>query len=118
MVNREPSTPSPTDRMNQVLCVPATDHLPGVPPFGVFIPSPSMPLSSRVGNVTTALRSEAQSWLLRLTSGQATIDDAEAFRCWRDLSTDHAKAFAEMHRLWQLLAPAARAVKQRETPHD
>ncbi|TCV91781.1 FecR family protein [Luteibacter rhizovicinus] len=56
-----------------------------------------------------ALRRDAQAWLLLLTSGQATADDAEAFRRWCASSDAHARAFAEAHVMWERLEPAARA---------
>ncbi|MBB3227631.1 ferric-dicitrate binding protein FerR (iron transport regulator) [Luteibacter sp. Sphag1AF] len=55
-----------------------------------------------------ALRRDAQAWLLLLTSGHATADDAEAFRRWCSISDAHARAFAETRVLWDNLAPAAR----------
>jgi len=60
------------------------------------------------------LRREAQAWLLRLTSGQATTNDAEAFRHWCGLSQEHAQAFAHVRLLWQNLGPAMAAVQRRE----
>lgn len=53
------------------------------------------------------LRDEAHAWLLRLTSGEATGRDAEAFRQWCARSTAHAAAFRQVHGLWQALGPAA-----------
>lgn len=53
-----------------------------------------------------ALRREASAWLVRLTSGQATTEDAEAFRNWYVLSARHSAAFDEGKRLWQALGPA------------
>ncbi|HDS1038895.1 TPA: DUF4880 domain-containing protein, partial [Stenotrophomonas maltophilia] len=43
---------------------------------------------------TDAMREQAQRWLLRLQSGQATVDDAEAFRRWRAADPRHAVAVA------------------------
>lgn len=60
------------------------------------------------------LRREAQTWLLRLTSGQANTHDAEAFRHWCGLSQEHAQAFAQARLLWQNLGPAVEAVQKRE----
>lgn len=48
----------------------------------------------------------ARQWLLTLTSGRATQDDAEAFRAWLAADPRHEAAFAEQKRLWQGLGPA------------
>ncbi len=49
---------------------------------------------------------EAQAWLRRLASGEATQHDVEGFRRWQDASALHAQAFAEAKRLWKALDPA------------
>ncbi|MFO7190259.1 MAG: FecR/PupR family sigma factor regulator [Pseudomonadota bacterium] len=46
-----------------------------------------------------ALESQALAWIVRLTSGEATLEDAEAFRRWRGQSLAHARALAEMARV-------------------
>lgn len=53
-------------------------------------------------------RREAHDWLVRLTSGHATVADAEAVKLWCSQSPAHAKAFAEATRLWDTLQPVAR----------
>ncbi|UYB52935.1 DUF4880 domain-containing protein [Xanthomonas sp. AM6] len=53
-----------------------------------------------------SVREQAQHWLLRLTSGRATVDDAEAFRRWRQADPLHARAFAEARQVWRALEPA------------
>ncbi|WP_158628819.1 FecR family protein [Dyella choica] len=55
------------------------------------------------------LQKEAQRWLLRLTSGTATTQDARAFEHWCGQSAAHVQAFAETRRLWENLGPAAQA---------
>ncbi|WP_130620411.1 FecR family protein [Dyella amyloliquefaciens] len=62
----------------------------------------------------SALHGEARDWLLLLTSGRATTDDASAFRRWCSLSEMHAQAFAETRLLWDNLGVAARSLHQRE----
>jgi transmembrane sensor len=52
------------------------------------------------------VRREAQAWLRRLTSGEATQRDIEGFRRWQDRSALHGSAFAEAKRLWKSLDPA------------
>jgi ferric-dicitrate binding protein FerR (iron transport regulator) len=59
-------------------------------------------------------RSEAQAWLLHLTSGQATPADAEAFRLWLARSEEHERAFVEARLLWDGLGAAAKSMRQRE----
>lgn len=49
---------------------------------------------------------EAQAWLRRLASGEATQRDVEGFRRWQDASALHAQAFTEAKRLWKVLDPA------------
>lgn len=61
------------------------------------------------------LQREAQQWLIRLTSGQATTSDAAEFRRWCALSTDHAQAFANARQLWQALGPAAQQIEKTES---
>lgn len=55
---------------------------------------------------------EAVDWLVRLTSGQATADDAEALAMWRAQSPAHEQAFRQVAGM----RAAARAIKstQRE----
>ncbi len=57
---------------------------------------------------TAALRTEAQAWLRRLTSGSATALDADALHHWRRRSPAHAQAFAEAALLWRMMDDAAR----------
>jgi ferric-dicitrate binding protein FerR (iron transport regulator) len=49
------------------------------------------------------LTPEAIAWLLRLTSGQATVEDADAFKRWHGQSPDHAAAWSNAVRLWRAL---------------
>lgn len=53
------------------------------------------------------LQSEAQDWLILLTSGRATAADARALRQWCAQSPEHARAFEQSKLLWQQLQPAA-----------
>jgi ferric-dicitrate binding protein FerR (iron transport regulator) len=55
------------------------------------------------------LAREARNWLIHLTSGRATTDDADAFRRWYQTSPQHNAAFDEVKRLWRQLEPAMRA---------
>jgi ferric-dicitrate binding protein FerR (iron transport regulator) len=68
-----------------------------------------MPILDHMAHRRAALHREAQHWLLRLTSGSATMHDATAFEHWCGQSPAHVEAFAETRRLWENLGPAADA---------
>jgi ferric-dicitrate binding protein FerR (iron transport regulator) len=68
-----------------------------------------MPINDPMAHRRAALHKEAQHWLLRLTSGSATAQDARAFEHWCGQSAAHVEAFAETRRLWENLGPAAHA---------
>lgn len=68
-----------------------------------------MPILDHMAHRRAALQREAQHWLLRLTSGTATMHDANAFEHWCGQSPAHVEAFAETRRLWENLGPAAHA---------
>jgi transmembrane sensor len=59
------------------------------------------------------LRSEAVDWVHRLSSGRATIADAEALKRWQAESPAHQAAFADASSLWKEFGPAARNLRQR-----
>jgi len=61
---------------------------------------------SRAGE-TARLHSEAQDWLILLTSGRATAADARALRQWCAQSPEHAQAFERSKSMWHSLKPAA-----------
>ncbi|WP_454695737.1 FecR family protein [Achromobacter aegrifaciens] len=63
------------------------------------------------GDSAAALKREAQAWVVRLASGQASAADGEAFRRWCGQSAEHARAFKETRSAWQQMAPAARQVQ-------
>lgn len=58
------------------------------------------------------LKRQAVAWVRRLTSGEATVADAEALKRWRGQSPEHAAAFADVSRLWRDLEPAGRNVRR------
>jgi transmembrane sensor len=58
------------------------------------------------------MQREAQAWVVRLGSQQATEDDALAFRRWCAQSRAHADAFVRAREVWQAMAPAALRVRQ------
>lgn len=53
-----------------------------------------------------ALKREATAWIVRITSGAATTDDADALLRWRARSVAHEQAFQQAARLWKNLGPA------------
>lgn len=55
-----------------------------------------------------SMKDQAMAWIMRLTSGKATEEDASALRRWRDESDSHRRAFAEAKLLWETLGPATR----------
>src|ERR1700759_2045247 len=62
---------------------------------------------------------EAQEWLMRLTSGEATTADADALHRGGSISRAHRRAFAEANLLWDklhhdALQPSLRAAAQRQ----
>jgi transmembrane sensor len=63
------------------------------------------------------LAREAIAWLLRLTCGAATTQDADQFKRWRAQSPEHAAAWQEAVRLWRALGPALEEL-QREEPRE
>jgi len=56
-----------------------------------------------------ALERQARAWLIKLTSGEATDEDARAFEIWRARSADHARVFDQVRGLWSALGPALQA---------
>ncbi|MBB4199987.1 iron dicitrate transport regulator FecR [Rhodoblastus sphagnicola] len=62
-----------------------------------------------------ALHREAVAWFQRLTSGQATIDDAEALKRWRDQSAAHSAALADASRAWSDVGPAGLSLRRRDS---
>jgi transmembrane sensor len=60
------------------------------------------------------LTREAIAWMLRLTSGDAMVEDADAFKQWYGQGPDHGAAWSNAVRLWRALGPALR--EQLEEP--
>lgn len=53
-----------------------------------------------------ALKREATAWIVRVTSGTATRQDADSLVRWRSRSAMHERAFQDAARLWKNLGPA------------
>ncbi|TXD59893.1 DUF4974 domain-containing protein [Ralstonia sp. TCR112] len=64
--------------------------------------------------ISHTLRREAHAWVRRLTSGDATVADAQALKRWCETSDAHAVAFVEARRLWKDFGPAGEAVRRRQ----
>lgn len=59
---------------------------------------------------TAAVRDEARSWVVRISSGRLTVQDGVAFRRWHAANAAHARAFAEAKQHWQTVGQAAAAL--------
>lgn len=59
----------------------------------------------------STLAREAQAWVVRLDSRQATVEDAAAFKRWCEQSTGHATAFAQARQVWEAMRSAAVAAE-------
>ena len=57
------------------------------------------------------VRRAATMWVVRLTSGDATAEEQEEFRRWRDSDRSHASALAEARALWLAMGPAVEAAE-------
>ncbi|MBN9219495.1 MAG: FecR family protein [Mesorhizobium sp.] len=60
-----------------------------------------------------ALRREATALIVRITSGEATAEDAAALMKWRARSARHERAFQQSSRVWKNLGPALDAGRSR-----
>ncbi|MEN0109029.1 MAG: FecR family protein [Pseudomonas sp.] len=56
---------------------------------------------------SASLASQANAWVVRLTSGQATVEDARALRAWCAADPAHAQAYREAAQLWKQTGQAA-----------
>jgi len=75
--------------------------------------SPLDPAGTDPSHATAhTLRAEAQTWLRRLHSGEATADDVAALERWKVTSPAHAAAFAEASLLWTVLGDAAQQAER------
>ena len=54
------------------------------------------------------LQREALDWLLRVTSGEATVGELQQFEAWRGQSEVHAKAYRSALGIWHSLEAAGR----------
>lgn len=70
---------------------------------------PNDPSTASLTSEQALLRDQAQDWLVRLTSGRATTEDAAAYRRWCAQSEAHAAAMAEASRLWKTAGEAGKA---------
>lgn len=63
---------------------------------------------------TDPLTREAIAWVVRLTSGEATVADAEEVKRWRAQSSAHEEAFRRAAKLWRGFGDAARASQPKQ----
>lgn len=54
------------------------------------------------------LTREAIAWLVRLKSGEATVEDGEDFKAWRTRSPEHEQAFRKVVKVWRGLETVAK----------
>ncbi|MBA6411831.1 FecR family protein [Parahaliea sp. F7430] len=52
---------------------------------------------------SATVREEAQYWLLRMSSGEAGVEDEKALEAWLARSEQHRRQFIELQQLWQEL---------------
>jgi transmembrane sensor len=64
------------------------------------------------------LLKEALAWVIRLYSGEATTEDADAIQQWRQKSPEHEQAFREAVKLWRTLGDATRALVGKEKEEE
>ncbi|MEK1942081.1 MAG: FecR family protein [Pseudomonas sp.] len=62
------------------------------------------------------LASQANAWVVRLTSGQATVEDARALREWCATSAAHAEAYRQAAQLWKQTGEVAALAKPLAPP--
>src|SRR5580698_8219798 len=60
---------------------------------------------------------EAMAWVVRLTSGNSTPQEHEAFRAWRDSSAEHAAALDRARKVWSQLGTALPEIDRRRADH-
>ena len=63
---------------------------------------------------TRKVDDEASRWVVLLTSGESTETDHDAFRRWRDQSSEHAQALARARTLWKQMGAALPHVQSEE----
>lgn len=62
---------------------------------------------------SAASKEEAFEWLMRLTSGEATAEDAQALDRWRRQDPSHDAALIQVSTLWRSVGPAAKRAAAR-----
>lgn len=62
------------------------------------------------------LDSEAHGWIRRLTSGDATVSDAETFERWHNRSAAHKAAFSKASELWGAFGAAGQQLRAQGFP--
>lgn len=80
-----------------------------------MIPSRPNNTSLSESRSESQVQDQALEWLLRLTSGRVTEQEANAFRSWCAHSEEHRRAFARIKRVWDLLGKAAEHMAEPES---
>ncbi|WP_233839117.1 FecR family protein [Paraburkholderia sp. ZP32-5] len=73
---------------------------------------------SKTDDPSTEIARQAQAWLVRLRSGRATRDDAQAFQRWCDEHPDHARVARVLSRTWTQLGVVAGEVRAEQRAAD
>ncbi|QRY78358.1 FecR family protein [Pseudomonas sp. PDNC002] len=68
---------------------------------------------SSPSNQSESRASQANAWVVRITSGRATVEDARALKHWCALTPENAAAYREAVRLWKLAGQLPASSKRR-----
>lgn len=71
------------------------------------------PMNQPTASPLPDLDSQANAWVVRITSGQATVEDARALKDWCALSPAHAQAYRAAAQLWKQTGRAAPQVPRK-----
>ncbi|MCY1502352.1 Protein FecR [compost metagenome] len=66
-----------------------------------------MPRSTSHDHQPDTLTDQANAWVVLLTSGNASVEDAHALQAWCAQSPEHAQAYREAARLWRQVGQLA-----------
>lgn len=68
-------------------------------------------MSVAESNDRASLERQAQAWVLRIKSGEATVGDLQALRDWCAVSARHAQAFERARRAWEEIGQVGRVFR-------
>lgn len=75
--------------------------LKGLPP--ILLRCEIMTDTRKANPVGDRITKDARDWVVRLASGTITDAELSRFKAWREMSEDHARAFANERTFWQQL---------------